>query len=176
MFLSDYTLRLVLSDCNPSSQKVNALVDLSEDISEVLPYLNTVLKGLQYDQDEKFLTVKREGCLITFRSRQIAIAKLEDENEARSVMEELKEIVNATYANRDRIKPTYISRPAPRPLEIFKLMPGNNCKECGEPTCMTFALKLVNNEVKLSQCPLLFEKEFEVNRSKLKEFLPDSET
>ena len=171
MFLSDYTFRLVLPDCNPSSLKVNALVDLFEDISEVLPYLNTVLKGLQYDQDEKFLTVKREGRLITFRSRQIAVAKLEDENEARSVIEELKEIVNATYANRDHIKPTYISRPTPRPLEIFKQMPGDNCKECGEPTCMTFTLKLVNDEVKLSQCPLLFKKEFEVKRAKLKELL-----
>jgi len=176
MFLSDYTLRLVLSDCNPSSQKVNALVDLSEDISEVLPYLNTVLKGLQYNQDEKFLTVKREGRLITFRSRQIAVAKLEDENEARSVLEKLKEIVNATYVNRDHIKPTYDSRPTPRPLDISKLLPGNNCKECGEPTCMAFALRLVNDEAILIQCSLLFKQEFEVNRSKLKEFLPDSET
>ena len=167
MFLSDYSLRLVLPDCNPSSQKVNALVDLSEDISEVLPYLNTVMKGLQYDDDEKVLTVKREGRLITFRSRQIAVAKLEDENEARSVIEDLKE---------DHIKPSYTSRPAPRPLEVYKLLPGNNCKECGEPTCMAFALRLVNDEVKLIQCPLLFNKEFEVNCAKLTEFLPDSET
>ncbi|MEI7827468.1 MAG: (Fe-S)-binding protein [Euryarchaeota archaeon] len=151
-------------------------MDLSEDLSEVFPYLNTVLKGLQYDHDEKVLTVKREGRLITFRPRQIAVAKLEDENEARSVVEALKEIVNETYANRDHIKPTYASRPPPRPLEIFKLFPGKNCKECGEPTCMAFVLKLVNDEVKLVQCPLLYTKEFEANRSKLEEFLPDSET
>jgi len=175
MFLRDYTFRLVHPDCNPSSQKVNALVDLSVDISEALPYLNTVLKGLQYDQDEKVLTVKREGRLITFRSRQIAVAKLEDENEAKSVIEELKEIVNETYVNRDHIKPTYTSRPTPRLLDIYKLLPGNNCKECGEPTCMAFALKLVNDEVELTQCPLLFNKEFEVNCAKLNEFLPDSE-
>jgi ArsR family metal-binding transcriptional regulator len=176
MFLSNYTLRLVLPDCNPSSHKVNALVDLSEDISEVLPYLNTVMKGLQYNHDEKVLTVRREGRLITFRSRQIAVAKLEDENEARSVVEELRAIVTETYVNRAHIKPTYNSRPTPRPLDIFKLLPGNNCKECGEPTCMAFALKLVNDEVRLIQCPLLFKNEFEVNRSKLEEFLPDSET
>jgi hypothetical protein len=47
MFISDYIIMLVLPDCNPSSQKVNALVDLFEDFSEVLPYLNTVMKGLQ---------------------------------------------------------------------------------------------------------------------------------
>jgi len=148
-------------------------VDLSEDISEVLPYLNTVLKGLQYDQDEKLLTVKREGRLITFRPRQITVTKLEDEDEARSVLEKLKEIVNATYVNRDHIKPTYDSRPTPRPLDISKLLPGNNCKECGEPTCMAFALRLVNDEAILIQCSLLFKQEFEVNRSKLKEFLPE---
>ena len=63
MFCSDYTVRLVLSDCNPSSQKVNALVDLSEDISEVLSYLNTVLKGIQYNEAEKILVVKKGGRL-----------------------------------------------------------------------------------------------------------------
>lgn len=174
MLLCDYTVRTVLSDCNPSSQKVNALADLFEDISEVLPYLNTVLKGLQYHHDEKFLTVKRKGHVITFWSRQIAVTKLEDEKEAREFIEELKEIVNETYANKDRIKPTYNSRPVPRPLDIFKLLPGKNCKECGEPTCMAFALKLVNDEVEWKQCPLLLTKEFEVKRFKLIELLPGS--
>jgi len=176
MLLHKYDLKIVLSECNPSSLKVNALADLSDDISEVLPYLNTVLKGLQYYPEEKILTVKKEGRLISFRPRQIALTKLEDENEATVVMEELKRIVNETYANRDHIKPTYTSRPMPRPLDIFKLLPGKNCKECGEPTCMAFALKLVNDEVELNQCPLLLKKEFEVNRLKLKELSPDSGT
>jgi ArsR family metal-binding transcriptional regulator len=175
MLLWKYDLKMVLSECNPSSQKVNALADLPEDISEVLPYLNTVLKGLQYHHDEKFLTVKRKGHVITFWPRQIAVTKLEDENEAGEVIEELKEIVNETYANRDHIKPTYISRPIPRPLDIFKLLPGKNCKECGEPTCMAFALRLVNDEVKLNQCPLLLQKEYEANCFKLMGVLPDSE-
>jgi ArsR family metal-binding transcriptional regulator len=175
MLLANYTLRIVLSECNPSSQKVNALADLSEDISEVLPYLNTVLKGLQYHHDEKFLTVKRKGHVITFWPRQIAVTKLEDEKEAREFIEELKEIVNETYANKDHLKPTYTSRPIPRPLDIFKLLPGKNCKECGEPTCMAFALKLVNDEVDWKQCPLLLEKEFEANRLKLTEIFSEAE-
>jgi ArsR family metal-binding transcriptional regulator len=176
MFLSDYTVRLVLSDCCPSSQEVNALVDLYEDISEVFPYLNTVLKGLQYDHDEKTLTVKIEGRLITFRPRQIAVTKLADQNESKSVIEELKKIVNDTYTNRDHIKPIYHTRSMPRPLDIYKLLPGNNCKECGELTCLAFALNLVNDKARLIQCPLLFKKEFEVNRSKLEAFLPDLKT
>jgi len=173
MLLHNYTLRIVLSDCNPSSQKVNALADLSEDISEVLPYLNTVLKGLQYHPEDKFLTVKRKGHVITFWPQQIAVTKLEDEKEAGEVIEELKEIVNETYANRDHIKPTYTSRSIPRPLDIFKLLPGKNCKECGEPTCLAFALKLINDEVEWKQCPLLLTEEFEANRLKLSEIFHD---
>jgi ArsR family metal-binding transcriptional regulator len=173
MLVTSYTLRIVPSDCNPSSQKVNAIADLSEDISEVLPYLNTALKGLQYYPDEKILTAKRGGRLITFRPRQISITKLEDEKEATAVMEELKQIVNLTYANKDHIKPTYTSRPIPRPLDIFKLLPAKNCEECGEHTCMAFALKLVNDEVEWKACPLLLTREFETNRLKLTKILPN---
>lgn len=171
MLLRNYTLRIVLSDCNPSSQKVNALADLSEDIGEVLPYLNTVLKGLQYHHEEKFLTVKREGHVITFWARRIAVTKLEDEKEAREFIEELKEIVNETYANKNRIKPTYTSRPIPRPLDIFKLLPGKNCKECGEPTCMAFAVKLVGQEIELAKCIPLFLEELQEKRKVLLDLL-----
>ena len=176
MFLGDYTLRVVLSDCNPSSLKVNALADLSTDISEAIPFLNTVLKGRQYNENEKILIVKRGGHLITFWPRQISLTKLRDEDEARTVMEELRKILNETYEKREQIKPTYTSRPIARPLDIFKLLPGKNCKECGEPTCMAFALRLVNDEAAWKQCPLLFTKEFGENRLKLLEALPDSET
>lgn len=143
------------------------MVDLSEDIAEILPYLNTTLKGLHYFEEEKILTVKRKGRLITFWPRQIGLTKLEDESEAREVMEELKQIVNETYANRDHIQPTHTSRPSLQPLEVFKLLPGKNCKECGEATCMAFALKLVNDDLELERCPLLFTKEFETNRLKI---------
>ena len=174
MLLRDYTLRIVLSDCNPSSQKVNAIAELPVDISEILPYLNSVLKGLQYNEEERILTVKRGGHLISFRPKEIAITKLEDEGEARAVVEELKQIINDTYTRREQIKPAYTSRPIPRPLDIFKLLPGKNCKECGEATCLAFALKLINDEMKLRQCPLLHQMEFEKNRIKLEELLPDS--
>lgn len=173
MLLQNYTLRIVLAECNPSSEKVNALVELSEDISEVFPYLNTILKGFQYSDKEKILTVKRKGHLITFRPRQIAITKLEDEKEAREVMEELKQVVNETNENKDHIKPAYTSKSVPRPTEIFKLLPGTNCKECGVPTCFAFAFKLTNNELEWKQCPLLLTEEFEANRHKLSEILHD---
>ena len=38
-------------------------------------------------------------------------------------------------------------------LDIFKLTPKTNCKECGSPTCMAFAMKVAQGAVELSKCP-----------------------
>ncbi len=38
-------------------------------------------------------------------------------------------------------------------LEIYKLLPKTNCKECGFPTCLAFALKLAAKGAELSACP-----------------------
>jgi acetyl-CoA decarbonylase/synthase complex subunit gamma len=52
-------------------------------------------------------------------------------------------------------------------LEIYKLLPGSsknpevkkhaNCKECGFPTCLAFAMKLSQKQAELSQCPYVEE-------------------
>lgn len=38
-------------------------------------------------------------------------------------------------------------------LAIFKLLPKTNCKECGLPTCMAFAMALASGKTTLDQCP-----------------------
>jgi len=38
-------------------------------------------------------------------------------------------------------------------LEIYKMLPKTNCKECGFPTCLAFAMKLAAKQVELSDCP-----------------------
>ncbi len=38
-------------------------------------------------------------------------------------------------------------------LEIFKLLPKTNCKKCGMPTCLAFAMALAQKRAKLDDCP-----------------------
>jgi acetyl-CoA decarbonylase/synthase complex subunit gamma len=38
-------------------------------------------------------------------------------------------------------------------LQIQKLLPGTNCKECGSNTCLAFAMKLAGKKAELAQCP-----------------------
>ncbi|MGQ9668216.1 MAG: (Fe-S)-binding protein, partial [Anaerolineae bacterium] len=42
-------------------------------------------------------------------------------------------------------------------LEIYKLLPKTNCKECGFPTCLAFAMKLAAKQAELSACPYVSE-------------------
>jgi acetyl-CoA decarbonylase/synthase complex subunit gamma len=40
-------------------------------------------------------------------------------------------------------------------IQIYKLLPQTNCKECGFPTCLAFAMKLAAKQVELSACPYI---------------------
>ncbi len=38
-------------------------------------------------------------------------------------------------------------------IQIFKLLPKTNCKECGVPTCLAFAMNLASGKADLDSCP-----------------------
>jgi len=42
-------------------------------------------------------------------------------------------------------------------IQIYKLLPQTNCKECGFPTCLAFAMKLAAKQVELTSCPYVTE-------------------
>lgn len=42
-------------------------------------------------------------------------------------------------------------------IEIYKLLPKTNCKDCGFPTCLAFAMKLAQKQIELAECPHVSE-------------------
>jgi acetyl-CoA decarbonylase/synthase complex subunit gamma len=42
-------------------------------------------------------------------------------------------------------------------IQIYKYLPKTNCKECGQPTCLAFAMKLAASQAELSACPYVSE-------------------
>jgi len=42
-------------------------------------------------------------------------------------------------------------------LDIFKKLPKTNCKECGFPTCLAFAMKLAAGQIEIEACPYVSE-------------------
>ena len=146
---------------------MNCFAHLDQDVSAVLPYLNSVLGGFEYVQDPPAVTFKAHGKLITVHGCRIAVNALKDEAEACKIVDWLKREINETWENRDSIPPSTKGASRPMIIEILKMLPKTNCRECGEPTCMVFASRLAEGVKGTDDC-LPMEAE---NRQRLKQYL-----
>ena len=155
MLLKSYTKQIFRPECNPEFQSLHCIARLHEDISEALPYLNAVLGGFEYVKEPAAVTIRPQGKLITIHGRKIAINALKDEAEADKILEWLKREINAAWNNRDTIEPSYEGTPKPKLIEILKLLPRTNCRECGELTCMVFATRIAEGAKGFEECPQL---------------------
>ena len=154
--------------CHPGEAEwIAARVKLAEDISSVFPYLNARLKGAILDKNHNTLNFKFGGRGVTLHAKLMVVTRLHDRGEADTVLGELKNLINQTYEHRDRIQPSERSRRTLTVLKVYKLLPRKNCGECGEPACMGFAAKLLEESQKIGACKPLFTGEYAVGREKL---------
>ena len=57
------------------------------------------------------------------------------------------------------------------PMDAWKYLPGTNCKECGEKTCLAFASLLLERKKELEDCKPLFEPKYADKEKKIAELL-----
>jgi len=166
--INSFRLELTTPECFPTSTLWRAKVHLEEDITEVLPYLNSSLQNGAYDHNARVLLWDYAGKKYAFRPYEIAIAPVEDREEAQEIASNIIGMVNDVWNRRHEIEPsTEGKKPLPNVLDIYKLLPGTNCKECGYLTCMAFAADLRVAKAELSQCPLLSQQTYAENRVRL---------
>ena len=151
--LKSYTTELFRPACNPGFKSLHCIAHLNQDVSRVIPYLNAVLGGFEYIEDPPAVTFLSMGRLISVYSRKIAINALKDATEADKILNWLVQEINAAWENRATIQPRREGAPKPKLIEILKLLPRTNCKECGEPTCMVFAARMAEGAKDPGDCP-----------------------
>jgi len=174
VLIEDYDLELFTPPCDPGAETWSAIARLKVDIGDVLPYLNATLRGAVYTRAAKALTWKKGGRSTAFHPYKIAAANLEDRAEAEKVIRGLIKLVNRTWERRDEIQPDFETHRRPTPMALFKLLPGTNCGQCGQPTCFTYALKLVAGQRELEDCPPLLKPEFAEQLAQLRALVTDA--
>jgi len=157
---------------DPEKIRFHAVIDT--DISEVLPYLNRALKAAIYNHQAHTLTIVKEGRLITLYPRQVTAGKIQDEKDARQILDWLKNFINETYQKRETMEPDYQRHQRLGVLEIYKLLPGINCRECGQASCLSFAVKLCQEEVEITKCKRILLADYTEKRKMLFTLLKDS--
>ena len=155
MLLRSYRVEIFNNQCMPGAMSVNCFAHLDQDVSAVLPYLNSVLGGYEYVPEPPAVSFKAHGKLITVHARKIAVNALKDEGEARRIIDWLKREINEAWENRSRIAPRTTGTPRPQILNILKLLPRTNCRQCGVPTCMVFAARMAEGISAVEDCPPL---------------------
>ncbi len=175
MLLESYRKEIVRPECNPSFQSLHCLVHLDQDVGEALPYLNAVLGGFEYIDEPPSVTFRTQGKIITVHPRLIAINALKDEAEADKIIDWLRREINQAWENRDDIEPRYTGMPRPQVLEILKTLPKTNCKKCGQPTCMVFAVQAAEGAKGSANCPEMTIKMAEQLDKYLIDFFPETE-
>jgi ArsR family metal-binding transcriptional regulator len=155
MFLDEIKISEVMP-CLADPEKIRFIAYLDKDISEIFPYLNTVLKNAIYNHEGKTITLKKEGRLISLHAGKIAAGKIIDEQDARDVLEWLKKEINYCHENKGALTPSFERRQKLTALDIFKLLPGTNCRRCGDLTCLAFAVRLSAEEANIMGCQEIF--------------------
>jgi ArsR family metal-binding transcriptional regulator len=171
MLIEKYDVEVFTPPCEPGAERFSAVARLTVDISAVLPYLNAILRGAVYLPEAKALTWKKGGHNIAFHAYEVATSNVEDRDGAEKELCALIDLVNRTWERRAEITPDTTTRQRPTPMAIYKLLPNTNCKQCGEPTCYTFALKLAASQKKLADCPPLAEPQYAEKRAALEEIV-----
>ena len=165
MLLQNYTLEIFKSKCQSNASGIHCFAHLDQDISNVLPYLNAELGGFEYLSNPPAVTFKNHGKLITVKGKKIAINALKDKSEAEKIVAWLQKEINSVWENKATIEPCFTVMPKPGILEILKLLPKTNCKECNEPTCLVFATKIAEGTKEAKDCTQIgLPESFKLNR------------
>jgi len=147
---------MVLAPCVADPAKIRLIAHLTGDLTEVFPYLNAEMQQACYNARGPTITFM-DGCrMISMYARRIAVAKADEIVDAWQTLEMIRRRANETWARRAHIEPSCVMRQKPPALEIFKRLPGTNCRACGEATCLAFAVRVHAGEAEVSRCRPVF--------------------
>ncbi|MCC7355657.1 MAG: hypothetical protein IT330_18100 [Anaerolineae bacterium] len=142
-------------------------------IAAVEPFLNALLPNvITYNPQAGVMALRRKPGFITLYPDQVMITQVKDTQEGLELLAALKDLLNQVWAQREEIAPHAAPRRQARPLDVYALLPGTNCRACNEATCMAFAFALIQSQRRPEECPSLADPVFAAQRQALLEMVP----
>lgn len=171
MFLDSVVLTRTLR-CRAEPGKIIVIGKPNRLLDDALPYLAKLPGVIAYNPDARTLTFRRSPGFLTLYSDRVYITQVKDAGEGLELLAALKDAINATWEHRHELIAVTKARRAPRPLDVYALLPQTNCKQCGEATCMAFAFGLLQHKHEVIECvPLQSNSQFFDRRAALEAML-----
>ena len=166
MLLHDYRITKVWrSFCNPEWIAVKA--ELSDDITQVLPYLNAIVKNAVYTPEEPNLNFKIDTGFISLTPREMSVGQVSCKEDALQILDYVKKLINDAWERRTTITPIHDRKGEIKAKDIVNSLPKTNCRDCGFPNCFAFAVALMKGQKHLKDCSALSKPEFAEDRRAL---------
>ncbi len=153
-FLDSITLTRT-HPCLAEPGKIIVIGKPARTLEEVLPYLATLPSIIAYNPQQCMLTFRRQPGFLTINRDQVTITQVKDVQEGLELLTALTESINAVWEHRKELIAVTAAKRTARPLDVWTLLPQTNCKQCGEATCMAFAVGLMQQKRTLNECPPL---------------------
>ena len=149
---------LQASACHLEKPCYSVRAVVSEDLSELMPYVNAKAHVIQYEPDhDPVLIFKLNNYRVALRKHEIRVGAVSHREEGAGALSMAVDFLNTILEERGNIKPSFKARRRPSAIEIYKILPGSNCGQCGEPACMAFAVKLALGRLPIEACTPLSE-------------------
>jgi DNA-binding CsgD family transcriptional regulator/ArsR family metal-binding transcriptional regulator len=130
-----------------------AMFRLHTDVSQLFPYINAVAEDAVYYEEPPFIKFSLDRFQCALHPDNGAASPFAKEGEAHAFMDRLIAFLNDLHLRRDSIEPSYRMYRPVSILDVFRLLPRTNCRECGFPTCMAFAAAVSKQETVPARCP-----------------------
>lgn len=126
---------------------------LDNDVSPLFPYINGVAPAATFLEKPPYIRFMLDGFLCGLHPHQGVAALFEDRDQALEFLERLLDFLNDLDLRRNSVKPNYKTwKPVPV-LDIYRILPQTNCRQCGYTTCMAFAAALSQERTAAHCCP-----------------------
>jgi len=154
MYLDSIALTKTLP-CLAEPGKIIVIGTPSRSLGDTLPYLATLPAVIAWNPHTLTLTFRRQPGFVTLNPEKVYITQVNNTEEGLALLDTLKDAVNAVWEKRDELIAVTAKKRAPRHLDIWELLPRTNCKQCGEATCLAFAVALLQEKRTLEECALI---------------------
>ena len=126
---------------------------IDNDISKLFSYINAAVKDCRYFEKPAYVQLVLDDIQCTLYPKEVIAAPFMDQDQAEKFVDRLIDFLNDIYIKKDSLTPNHRTFRPISVVDIYKLLPQTNCKECGFPTCLAFAGALSKKQTTTDQCP-----------------------
>ncbi len=155
-----------LLPCIANPSKFRVIANMAPPLGGTLKVFEPLFPRGRYSDKIKALIMQKGEIITTiYGSGKVTMTMIKNEDEAREALDNLRSIINKAIAKgvapapREKVRVEY--------MELYKYLPQTNCRECGEQSCYTFAIKLMGGETSLDKCAPLKEPKYATNQEHL---------